>query len=184
MSRIGKAKIKIPENTKINFNGKKVIVEGPKGKLEKEIPDFLEVKITGNEVSILLKTPDVLKEKKKKALWGTFRQIIKNMIEGVTQGFEKKLQISGIGFRAKIEGKNLVLEVGFSHPVIFTPPPEVTLKVEKDIISVSGIDKELVGQVAAKIRAIKPCEPYKGKGIKYIDEEIIRKIPKKAKAAK
>lgn len=184
MSRIGKIPIKIPENTKVSFDGKKIVIEGPKGRLEKEIPPFLELKIEEKEIKIFPKEGGNLKEKKKKAIWGTFRQIIHNMIVGVTQGFEKKLQISGLGYRARMEGQNLVLEVGFSHPVVFTPPPQVKITVEKDIISVSGIDKELVGEVAAKIRDIKPCEPYKGKGIKYLDEEIIRKIPKKAKAAK
>ncbi|MBC7074302.1 50S ribosomal protein L6, partial [Candidatus Parcubacteria bacterium] len=155
MSKIGRKPIEIPEKVKVEILNGKIIVEGPKGKLEKEIPSVLEIQKCNSQLKILPKN----QERKTKALWGTFRQLIFNMIEGTTKGFEKKLQISGLGYKAKIEGDKLVLDVGFSHPVFVSFPPQVKVTVEKDIISVSGIDKELVGQIAAKIRAVKPADP-------------------------
>jgi len=119
-------------------------------------------------------------DKKTNALWGLTRTLASNMIEGVTKGFEKKLEINGVGFKARVEGKDLILDVGYSHPVKIEAKEGITFTVEKNIIIVSGIDKGLVGQVAAEIRRVKPPEPYKGKGIKYINEVIKRKLGKKA----
>jgi len=187
MSKVGKKPIEIPEGVKVEIKGEKIFVEGPKGKLEKEIPPQIKVEIKEGKIFVLPKIEEKKlkgKLKKIKALWGLTRQLIFNMIEGVTKGFEKKLIIQGLGYRASMEGNNLVLQVGFSHPVKLSFPPEVKVSVEKNIISVSGIDKELVGLVAAKIREVKPAEPYKEKGIKYIDEIIRRKVAKKAKMAK
>ncbi|HDM31800.1 MAG TPA: 50S ribosomal protein L6 [bacterium] len=187
MSKIGKKPIEIPNNVKVEIQGQRVLVEGPKGKLEKEFPS--EIKIEMKEGKIFL-SPKIEEKKLKgklkkiKALWGLTRQLIFNMIEGVTKGFEKKLVIQGLGYRANMEGDTLVLQVGFSHPVKVTFPKEIKVTVEKNIISVSGIDKELVGQIAAKIRNVKPAEPYKEKGIKYLGERIKRKVAKKAKMAK
>ena len=118
--------------------------------------------------------------RKIKALWGTFRQLIFNMVEGVTNGFEKKLEIVGVGYKASLDKNDLVLEVGFSHPVRIECPEGIKFSVEKNIISVSGIDKELVGKIAAKIREVKPPDPYKGKGIRYLGEVIRQKLDKKA----
>ncbi|MEK7167828.1 MAG: 50S ribosomal protein L6, partial [Patescibacteria group bacterium] len=122
------------------------------------------------------------KERKQKALWGLFGSLIRNMITGVTVGFTKQLEINGIGFNAAVNGKNLLLNVGFSHPVNFAIPEGIEIKVEKNLISVSGRDKQLVGEISAQIRKIKKPEPYKGKGIKYLNEHIIRKAGKTAAA--
>jgi large subunit ribosomal protein L6 len=187
MSRIGKKPIEIPNSVKVEIQEQKIIIEGPKGKLEKEFPAEIKVEIKEGKIFVFPKIEEKkLKGKLKriKALWGLARQLIFNMIEGVTKGFEKKLVIQGLGYRANMEGNVLVLQVGFSHPVKVTFPKEIKVSVEKNVISVSGIDKELVGQVAAKIRDVKPAEPYKEKGIKYIDEKIKRKVAKKAKMAK
>ncbi len=176
MSRIGKKPISIPEKVEVKIEDQKITVKGPKGELSKQLPQ--EIKVEAKEGKIFL-FPRV-ETKKTKALWGTWRQIVFNMIEGVVRGFEKKLEIEGLGYKAMLEGENLLLHVGFSHPVKIVPPPTIKISVEKNIIVVSGIDKELVGQVAAKIRKVKPPEPYKGTGIKYLGEIIRRKAGKKA----
>jgi large subunit ribosomal protein L6 len=179
MSRIGKKPIEIPKEVQIRIEGQKVIVSGPKGNLEKEFRPEIGFEIKEGKIFLFPK----IETKKTKALWGTYRQLIFNMIEGVQKGYEKKLEIEGLGYKASIEGENLVLRVGYSHPVIVTPPKGIKISVEKNIITVSGIDKELVGQIAAKIKKAKPAEPYKGKGIKYLGERIRKKVGKKATAA-
>jgi large subunit ribosomal protein L6 len=178
MSRIGKKPIQIPEGVKINVDGKKIIVEGPKGKLEKEIRPEIGIEIKEGEIFLFPK----IKSKITKSLWGTFRALISNMIEGVERGYQKKLEIEGLGYRAEIRGEDLILQVGYSHPIKISPPKGIKISVEKNIITVSGIDKEMVGQVAAKIRQVKVAEPYKGKGIKYLGEKIRRKVGKKVAA--
>ncbi len=180
MSKIGKKPIEIPPNVSVKIEEDKILVEGPLGKLEKKLRPEIGVEIKDGKIVVFPK----IETKNTKALWGTFRQLIFNMVEGVTKGFQKQLEIEGLGYRAEMEGKNLILRVGFSHPVIISIPEEVKVSVEKNIITVSGIDKELVGQVAANIEKVKPAEPYKGKGIKYVGEEIIRKVGKKATGAK
>jgi large subunit ribosomal protein L6 len=180
MSKIGKKKIEIPPEVKISYENRKLTVEGPKGKFELTIFPGLDLDIKEKEISVI----KVGEGKKVQAMWGTTRQLIKNMIEGVTKGFEKKLEISGLGYRAEVKDKNLILHLGFSHPVLFPIPEGVSISVEKNIITVSGINKELVGNVAAKIRKIKEPDPYKGKGIKYVDEVIRRKLSKKQRAGK
>jgi large subunit ribosomal protein L6 len=179
MSRIGKKPIQIPEGVKVEIYQNKIRVEGPKGKLEKNIPSEIDVQIKEGMILVSPKS----KTKKAKALWGTIRQIIYNMVEGVTKGFEKKLEIEGLGYRASVSGDELVLEVGFSHPVKIKKPEGINFSVEKNIITVSGIDKELVGQIAANIRRVRPPDPYKGKGIRYLGEVIRKKAGKKAVAA-
>jgi len=180
MSRVGKKPIEIPEAVKVFLEGNKISVEGPKGKLERKIRPEIEIEMRERKIFLSPK-----KESKiSKALWGTTRQLISNMIEGVTKGFEKKLIIQGLGYKAYTEGETLVLNVGYSHPVKLSLPKEIKVSVEKNIISVSGIDKELVGQFAAKIRNLKRADPYKEKGIKYIDEKIKRKVAKKVQAVK
>jgi large subunit ribosomal protein L6 len=178
MSRIGKKPIEIPPGVQVKIEGNRVYVEGPKGKLSKEFRPEIGVEIKEGKILVFPQKSSKIT----KALWGTTRQLIFNMIEGVTKGYEKKLEIEGLGYKATLEGKNLVLRVGYSHPVIITPPEGVIISVDKNIITVSGIDKELVGQVAANIKKVKPAEPYKGKGIKYLGEKIIRKVGKKATA--
>lgn len=189
MSRIGKKPILIPEKVDVKIDNDFVIVKGPKGELKQKLIPEIKLNFSDNkkELNVDIKNKDV---KKEKALWGTFRQLINNMIIGVTEGFEKKLEINGVGYKAVITGKTgsasggeLVLNVGFSHPVNFKIPENIDIAVEKNLITISGIDKQLVGETAAQIRKIKKPEPYKGKGIKYVDEIIRRKAGKQAKGA-
>lgn len=180
MSKIGRRPIQIPKEVEIEIKGNLVLVKGPKGVLEKEFPKEIDFKIEKDQIFVFPKKIT----KKINALWGLSRAILKNMIEGVTKGYEKKLEIEGLGYKAEMSGKKLVLRVGYSHPVEIVPPEGISISVEKNIISVSGIDKELVGQVAAKIKRVKPAEPYKGKGIKYLGEIIRRKVGKKLAATK
>ncbi len=175
MSRVGKKPILIPERVEIKIENQKVIIKGPKGELEREIRPEIRVELKEGKIFVLPK----IETKKTKAFWGLTRALLANAIEGVTSGFEKKLQIEGLGFRASLEGDNLVLQVGFTHPVKLKTPEGIKFSVEKNIITVSGINKELVGQVAAKIRKVKPPEPYKGKGIRYLGEVIRKKVGKK-----
>jgi large subunit ribosomal protein L6 len=179
MSRIGKKPIEIPSGVEVKIEGNKVIVKGPKGEISKEFRPEIGFEIKEGKIFVFPK----LETKMTKALWGTYRQLIFNMIEGVTKGYEKKLEIEGIGYKASMEGENLVLRVGFSHPVVISPPKGIKISVDKNVITVFGIDKELVGQVAANIRNVKPAEPYKGKGLKYLGERIRKKVGKKATAA-
>ena len=175
MSRVGKKPIEIPEGVDVKIEGQKVIVKGPKGELSREVRPEIEIVIEDKRI--------VLRGKQFKAFWGLTRALIANMLKGVTEGFEKKLEIKGVGYRASVEGEQLTLSVGFTQPVKIKCPAGIKLSVEKNIITVSGIDKELVGQISAKIRAVKPPEPYKGKGIRYMGEEIRRKLGKKAVTA-
>lgn len=177
MSKIGKQPINI-EGVKTEISDGKITIEGSKGKLEKVLPPEIFVKKENNTLKVLFKGP-----KEKEALWGTWRSHIFNMVNGVKNGFEKRLKIEGVGWRANPEGKNLVLRIGFSHPVKITPPEGVIFLVEKDIIKILGPDKNLIGNVAAKIRKVRPPEPYKGKGIRYENEIVRRKAGKKAVAA-
>ena len=175
MSRIGKKPIEIPEAVKVNIDGRKVIIKGPKGELSREVRP--EIKVELKEGKIFVK-PEI-KTKKTKAFWGLTRALLNNMVKGVIEGYEKKLEIRGLGYKAKIEGDDLVLMVGFTHSVKIKIPETIKVSVEKNIITVSGIDKELVGLIAAKTRKVKPPEPYKGKGIRYLGEEVRRKAGKK-----
>jgi large subunit ribosomal protein L6 len=180
MSRVGKLPITVPKEITVKIENDIISVKGPKGELFQKIhPDVL-VEKKDDTIFVKVKNPQ---DKDDRSLWGLFRTLIFNMILGTTKGFEKKLEISGIGFRASVSGKNLILNLGFSHPVEFTIPSGTNIKVEKNIISISGSDKQLVGETAARLRSIKKPEPYKGKGIKYIDEVVRRKAGKVAKAA-
>ncbi|PJA90287.1 MAG: 50S ribosomal protein L6 [Candidatus Magasanikbacteria bacterium CG_4_9_14_3_um_filter_32_9] len=180
MSRIGKQIIQIPQGVTVETVEGFIIVKGPKGELKKALNPIVKVNITENEVTVKV---DNENDKKERSLWGTFASHIKNMVVGVTEGYKKQLEINGVGYRVAMQGKDLKMEVGFSHSVIFDVPEGITLTVEKNLITIEGIDKELVGQTAAEIRAIKKPEPYKGKGIKYVDEVIRRKAGKAAKSA-
>lgn len=175
MSRIGKKSILIPANVEVKIDGMTVLVKGPKGELSFKVAPQIEVEKKEDKIFISIN----IETKLAKSLWGLSRVMIFNMIKGVTDGFEKRLEIQGIGFKAAIEGENLVLAVGFSHPVKVQVPKSLKVSVEKNIIIISGIDKELVGQYAANIRKIKPPEPYKGKGIRYVGEVVRRKVGKK-----
>lgn len=179
MSRIGKKPIPIPEDVKVEITGNTVKVKGPKGELQREIPSEIKIEQKGREILVM----PGQETKRTKAFWGLIRALVFNMVKGVKEGYEKKLEIEGVGYRAKLEGEDLVLQVGFSHPVEIKQEEGIKFSVEKNIITVSGIDKGLVGQVAAKIRAVRPPEPYKGKGIKYLGEYVKRKAGKKVAGA-
>lgn len=187
MSKIGKLPIEIKNGVNISIDGKKVDVTGPKGNLSWVIPEGIEAKISEDKLIVSEnKNKSFEKEKKntknRNALFGLTRAIIMNMVTGVTSGFEKKLELSGVGYRAQLAGSDLILSLGFSHPVKIEAVPGVEFKIAENVISIIGIDKNLVGETSAKIRAIRPPEPYKGKGISYKGERIRRKAGKAAKA--
>ena len=176
MSRVGRKVITIPSGVELKQEGNKITVKGPKGQLEREFSPEITVKVENGEINVTRPNdlPDI------RALHGTTRAVLNNMIVGVNQGFEKKLELVGVGYRVQAAGKGLTLSLGFSHPVEIEPVEGITFKVEGNTkISVEGINKELVGQIAANIRSKRPPEPYKGKGVKYADEQIRRKEGKK-----
>ena len=177
MSRIGKLPVEIPAGVTITVGSDEITVAGPKGTLQVPIQQNTTTKVEENQVIVTRKDD----EPESKAWHGLQRALINNAVVGVTKGFEKRLEIQGVGFRLSGGGKQIEMALGFSHPVKYTAPDGIELKVDKMEITVSGIDKQLVGQVAAEIRALKKPEPYKGKGIKYIDERIIRKAGKAGK---
>lgn len=175
MSKIGRQPIIIPAGAEVRIDGRFVFAKGPKGESQKEIPEEIKAEIKDGQIII----KPAKETKRTNALWGLTRSLLANLIEGVIRGFEKKLEIEGVGYRANVQGEKLVLSLGFSHPVEMLSPKGIKLQVEKNIITVSGIDKELVGQTAANIRALKKPEPYKGKGIRYQGEIVRRKAGKK-----
>lgn len=179
MSRIGKKPIEIPAGVEVKIDGGRITVKGPKGELQRNIRP--EIKVAEESGRLLVSLQRETKETG--AFWGLTRALLANDIKGVTQGFEKKLEIEGVGYRVNMEGEDLNLQLGFSHPVKIKAPEGVKFSVDKNVITVLGIDKGLVGQTAAKIRDQKPPEPYKGKGIRYEGEQIRRKLGKKAVAS-
>ena len=180
MSRIGKKSIPIPQAVAVSVENGIVKVKGPKGENRLELHPHVQVAQEEQDLEVRVSNPE---EKFDRALWGLHRALLANMIKGVTEPFIKKLEMVGVGYRAAAQGNKLTLEAGFSHPVEIHIPEGITCTVEKNIISISGIDKQQVGEVAAKIRAVRKPEPYKGKGIKYEGEVIRRKAGKAAKAA-
>ena len=179
MSRIGRQPIKIPDGLTAEMKDNKFKVKGPKGELSFQIRPEIEVVIKDNQIIVSIKQ----ETKESKAFWGLTRSLIFNAVKGVNQGYQKQLEIQGVGYKARVEGEELVLEVGFSHPVNIKKPEGIEFSVSKNIITVSGIDKQLVGEMAAQTRAARPPEPYKGKGIRYLGEEVIRKVGKRAAEA-
>jgi large subunit ribosomal protein L6 len=181
MSRIGKQLINIPSGVDFKIDDGFVVIKGPKG----ELKQFIHPKVTveAKDGIITVKVQDE-NDKSQKALWGLYGSLVKNMVTGVTTGFVEKLEINGVGMRAAIAGNKLVLNVGFSHPVEYDIPVGMQITVEGNIIAISGIDKQIVGEIAAQIRKIKKVEPYKGKGIKYVGEQVRRKAGKAAAKSK
>lgn len=176
MSRIGKKPIAVPKDVSVTFQDRVAAIEGPRGTLSFQLPkgmDFI------HEDAFLKITPRD-QTHTSRALWGTSRAVIANMVTGVTKGFEKRLEVEGVGYRVSLEGSTLVFTLGFSHPVRFEAPEGIQFKTEKNVIIISGNSKELVGRVASAIRKLKPPEPYKGKGIRYAGEIIKRKAGKRA----
>ena len=174
MSRVGKRPIPIPDKVTVSIKGSHIAVEGPKGKLDIDIDPVITVKIEDNEI-IVARPNDA---RRNRALHGLTRALIANMTQGVSVGFEKKLEMQGVGYRAAAEGKALNFRLGYSHPILFEPPPGIELSVDRNIVTVSGADKQAVGQVAAQIRGLRKPEPYKGKGIRYVGEYVRRKAGK------
>lgn len=178
MSRIGKKIITLPSTIDATIKDSIVSVKGPKGKLSHTLPSLITIEHKTNKLQLLR----VNDSKESQILYGLSRTIINNMVIGVSQGFSKKLEIKGVGYRSQMDGNNLILNVGYSHPIIIQSPKGIEIKVENNInITISGINKEIVGQTAAKIRQIRPPEPYKGKGIRYLGETIKRKVGKAGK---
>jgi len=177
MSRIGKLPIALPAGIEAKLEGTKLIIKNSKE--TKELETFGRVSIEMQDNSIVMSR--IGEDKSSSAFWGTYRALANNMIIGLTTGFAKELVFNGVGYRAAVKGKVLELNLGFSHPINFEIPAGITITVEKNTIKIAGSDKQLVGQVAAEIRGYRPPEPYKGKGIKYADEHIIRKAGKTAK---
>ncbi len=178
MSRIGKSPITVPEQVAVSLDGLSVTVKGPKGVLQRTLPDGVKIAQVENTIVV----SPISQKRKSRERHGLCRSLVANMIEGVSKGYSRRLEIIGVGSRAQVKGKNLVVNAGFSHPVEVIPPEGITFTVVNNTnVTVSGVDKELVGNEAAKIRAIRPPEPYKGKGIKYEGERILRKAGKSGK---
>jgi large subunit ribosomal protein L6 len=178
MSRIGNKPVKLPGSVKAEYKDSIIFIEGAKGKLEQEVHPDVELEISEGIINVKAKS----QAKTTRAFQGMTRALIANMVTGVSEGFKKVLEVNGVGYRAEVKGSELVLNLGYSNPVVYKVPEYVEIAVEGNKISVSGIDKQKVGQVAAEIREKRPPEPYKGKGVKYVDEHIIRKAGKAAKA--
>lgn len=180
MSRIGKRPVAVGKGIKIEKKDGRVKVSGPKGELSAAIPSTIAIEVKEDQV-ILTRSSE---EKAQKALHGTWRALINNMVKGVSDGFQKKLEIVGVGYKAEMKGRKIQLALGYSHPILFEPPAGIKVEVPQPTnMVVSGIDKQLVGQVAAKLRSFRPPEPYKGKGVKYEGEYIRRKAGKAAATA-
>ena len=179
MSRIGKKPIPIPNGVKVEKNGLNIKVAGPKGNLTVTVHPKVLVNIADNEIIVDVANKEV---KLERSLWGLTRSLIANAVIGVVSGFEKKLEIIGVAYRGTVAGKNMTLSLGFSHPVDVVVPEGLSASIDKNIITITGIDKQMVGEFAANIRDLKKPEPYKGKGIKYIDEVVRRKAGKVMKA--
>jgi len=179
MSKLAKKPITVIEGVNILFEKDIVKINGPKGNLLFKIPEGVDVKLVEGHLIVSLKDKN---NEELKPSSGLTRAMVSNMVTGVSKGFEKRLELSGVGYRAQVSGQDLALSVGFSHPVKVVAIPGITFAVNENVITVSGVDKDLVGNTAAKIRAIRPPEPYKGKGIKYQNEKIRRKVGKAAKA--
>ena len=183
MSRIGKAPIGVPSGVEVKIDGSKITIKGARGELNWEIPAGISAEFAENQIIFTREN----ETKKVRALHGLARSIVSNLVTGVSAGFEKKLEINGVGYRAEGGGTSIKLNLGFSHPVEMKAPDGVAVEIDKDkknLLKISGIDKQKVGQFAAQIRKLRPPEPYKGKGIKYLNEQIVRKAGKKVAAKK
>lgn len=181
MSRVGQLPVEVPSGVDVKISGSHVQIKGPKGELEFDFSPEIGISLQESEIQVSRASD----ERQMRSLHGTTRALIQNMITGVTDGFQKELQLVGVGYRATMEGNNLVLNVGYSHPVVVEPPEGISFEVgeRNQQIFISGIDKQVVGQIAADIRKVRPPEPYKGKGIRYKDEYIRRKAGKAGKVA-
>lgn len=181
MSRVGKKPIPVPDKTKVDISGRTVKVSGPKGNLSMEIHPAVAVAVENNNVLVTRSTD----QKQHRALHGLTRSLVNNMMIGVSEGFKRELQIIGVGYRAEMKGTRLIMHLGYSHPIVVSPPEGLTMEVipKENKVIISGIDKQMVGQMAAKIRSLRKPEPYKGKGVRYVGEHVRSKVGKKSGAA-
>ena len=177
MSRIGKKPISIPNGVEVKIDGSSLKFKKSNNEKELDLKGHVDVKIEDGKIEISPKGED----RQSRAYWGTYRALANNIVLGLTEGFSKQLEINGVGYRAAMKGKGLELNLGFSHPINFESPKGIEISVDKNVVTIKGDDKQQVGQVAAEIRGFRPPEPYKGKGIKYLEEHIIRKAGKTAK---
>ena len=177
MSRIGKKPISIPSGVEVKIDGSAIKFKKSNNEKELDLKGHVDVKIEDGKIEFSPKGED----RQSRAYWGTYRALANNIVLGLTEGFSKQLEINGVGYRAAMKGKVLELNLGFSHPINFEPPKGIEISVDKNVVTIKGDDKQQVGQVAAEIRGFRPPEPYKGKGIKYLEEHIIRKAGKTAK---
>lgn len=177
MSRLGKLPIKIPAGTQVSIDKGVVTVKGPKGELKQELHRLVKIENNPEEIIVKVKNEN---DKEERSLWGLFRALLNNMVVGVNSGYEKKLEIKGVGYKVAVVGNKINLNLGFSHPVEFVLPEGISALAEGNSLTISGIDKQLVGELAAQIRKMRKPEPYKGKGIRYSDEVIRRKAGKAA----
>jgi large subunit ribosomal protein L6 len=172
MSRIGKMPVAVPPKVKVEIKGQKIFVEGPKGKLDFDLPKRTSVKIDNGNIIVARDGEDA----EAKSLHGTTRSIVNNMVKGVSEGFVKRLEIQGVGFKAAVQGKVVNMALGYSHPINYPIPDQISVKVEENTkLTIEGASKELVGKVASELRSYYPPEPYKGKGVRYSDEHVVRK---------
>ena len=176
MSRIGKRPVPIPQGVQVKMEDDVLVVKGPKGELRRRIHPLVRLSIDSDKIQVSVE--NTRKKKEASALQGLFRVLVNNMVTGVTKGFERNLEIVGVGYRAEVKGDTVIFNLGYSHPIEFKLPKGIAAKVDRNKITLSGIDKEVLGQTAANIRSLRPPEPYKGKGIKYEDEVIRRKAGK------
>jgi large subunit ribosomal protein L6 len=174
MSRVGRKVIALPKGVNVTFASGQVAIKGPKGELKRLVPNGVSLKTEGQE----LKVERADDSRENRAKHGMVRALVANMVKGVTDGFERQLEINGVGYRAEVAGQKLNLALGYSHPVVFELPKGISAKVEKNTVTLLGIDREILGETASKIRSLRPPEPYKGKGIKYAEEVIRRKVGK------
>jgi large subunit ribosomal protein L6 len=172
MSRLGKNPIQIPAGTQVKIENNFVMVKGPKGELKEKLHDLVKIEFDDKEIKLKI---DDKEDKKQKSLWGLYSRLVLSMVKGVNTPYEKSLEINGVGYKASIAGNKIILNVGYSHPVNFILPDGVSGQIKENIITLSSIDKQLLGETAARIREVRKPEPYKGKGIKYSDEIIKRK---------
>ncbi len=182
MSRIGKAPIPLTDAVTLTVDGSSVRVKGPKGELEVALHPSATLRIESDPKQAVVEVADS-EDRKQRAIWGLMRQLVANAIQGVQTPYEKSLEFIGVGYKVAVSGSEVKMDVGYSHPVLFALPEGIEAKVEKNVLTITGIDKQAVGEVAARIRRIRPPEPYKGKGIKYTDEVVRRKAGKTAAKA-
>ena len=176
MSRLGRKPIEVPKGVTVNATATQVSVKGPKGELKRDLPSGVTVKVDKGQI-VVTRADD---SRDNRARHGLVRALVANMVNGVTTGFERKLEINGVGYRVEVAGQKLTFALGYSHPVVFELPKGLSAKVDKNVLTIAGIDREVIGEAAAKIREFRPPEPYKGKGVKYIEEHIRRKVGKAA----